>query len=147
MRRLSVVIGDPAARASGGGPEASGHRSRGSLKRRTHVGRAGGSMAAMGLTHKLIKKHLVEGRMVPGEEIALAMDQALLQDATGTLAWLEVEQMGVGRVRGAPATGAGGVGGGAAGGGRPVPSSHAAGRPRRPRRNAPGVVLREGCDP
>jgi len=56
-------------------------------------------MAAMGLTHKLIKKHLVEGRMVPGEEIALAMDQALLQDATGTLAWLEFERMGVDRVR------------------------------------------------
>src|SRR3972149_5127919 len=108
MRRLSVVIGDPAARASGGGPEASGHRSRGSLKRRTHVGRAGGSMAAMGLTHKLIKKHLVEGRMVPGEEIALAMDQALLQDATGTLAWLGVERRGGGR-------GGGGRGGGEGG--------------------------------
>lgn len=37
--------------------------------------------------------------MVPGEEIALTMDQALLQDATGTLAWLEFEQMGVDAVR------------------------------------------------
>ncbi len=45
-------------------------------------------------TRKLIRKHLVEGRMVPGEEIAIKMDQALLQDATGTLAWLEFEQMG-----------------------------------------------------
>src|SRR2546422_8334683 len=51
------------------------------------------------LAHKLIKKHLVEGRMVPGEEIAVRMDQTLLQDATGTLAWLEFEQMGVDRVR------------------------------------------------
>ncbi len=47
-----------------------------------------------GLTHKLIRKHLVEGRLVPGEEIAIKIDQALLQDATGTLAWLEFEQMG-----------------------------------------------------
>lgn len=58
----------------------------------------------MNLAHKLIKKHLVDGRMVPGEEIALAMDQALLQDATGTLAWLEFEEMGVDRVRGKQAT-------------------------------------------
>src|SRR5437899_9704202 len=45
------------------------------------------------LTHKLIRSHLAEGKMDPGEEIALKMDQALLQDATGTLAWLEFEQM------------------------------------------------------
>lgn len=37
--------------------------------------------------------------MAPGDEIALRMDQALLQDATGTLAWLEFEQMGVDKVR------------------------------------------------
>src|SRR6059036_310765 len=51
------------------------------------------------LTHKLIRSHLAEGAMRPGEEIAVRMDQALLQDATGTLAWLEYEQMGVPRVR------------------------------------------------
>ena len=45
------------------------------------------------LTHKLIRSHLAEGKMDPGEEISLKMDQALLQDATGTLAWLEFEQM------------------------------------------------------
>src|SRR2546426_10531112 len=56
-------------------------------------------MAAQSLAHKIIKKHLEDGRMVPGEEIAVRMDQALLQDATGTLAWLEFEQMGVPRVR------------------------------------------------
>ncbi|TLZ73238.1 MAG: aconitate hydratase, partial [Methanobacteriota archaeon] len=56
-------------------------------------------MPAQSLAHKIIRKHLVEGRMVPGEEIAVRMDQALLQDATGTLAWLEYEQMGVDRVR------------------------------------------------
>src|SRR5256884_9227916 len=46
------------------------------------------------LTHKLIRSHLAEGATHPGEEIAIRMDQALLQDATGTLAWLEFEQMG-----------------------------------------------------
>src|SRR5256886_6747088 len=46
------------------------------------------------LTRKLIRNHLGSGKMDPGEEIALGMDQALLQDATGTLAWLEFEQMG-----------------------------------------------------
>ncbi len=56
-------------------------------------------MAAASLAHKVLRKHLVDGPMVPGEEIALAVDQALLQDATGTLAWLEFEQMGVDRVR------------------------------------------------
>src|SRR3989475_464943 len=50
------------------------------------------------LTHKLIRSHLADGSMNPGDEIALGMDQALLQDATGTLAWLEFEQMGQGAV-------------------------------------------------
>src|SRR5438132_934421 len=45
------------------------------------------------LTHKLIRSHLADGAMNPGDEIALGMDQALLQDATGTLAWLAFEQM------------------------------------------------------
>ncbi|HKZ89622.1 MAG TPA: aconitate hydratase [Thermoplasmata archaeon] len=54
---------------------------------------------ASSLTHKIITKHLVEGRMNPGEEVAIRMDQTLLQDATGTLAWLEFEAMGVDRVR------------------------------------------------
>jgi aconitate hydratase len=55
-----------------------------------------GEGASMGesLTHKLTRTHLVDGKMQAHEEIALRMDQALLQDATGTLAWLEFEQMG-----------------------------------------------------
>src|SRR2546427_11671193 len=61
-------------------------------------------MAAQSLAHKIIKKHLEDGRMVPGEEIAVRMDQALLQDATGTLAWLEFEAMNVERVRAKRAT-------------------------------------------
>lgn len=55
----------------------------------------------MGLTlaQKLIKAHLVEGEMVPGREIGLKIDQTLTQDATGTMAYLEFEAMGVDRVK------------------------------------------------
>lgn len=50
------------------------------------------------LAHQLIESHLVEGDMTAGEEIALGIDQTLTQDATGTLAMLELEAMGVDRV-------------------------------------------------
>jgi aconitate hydratase len=50
------------------------------------------------VTHKLIESHLSSGRMKVGEEIALRVDQTLTQDATGTLAMLEFEAMGVPRV-------------------------------------------------
>ncbi len=55
----------------------------------------------MGLTiaQKIIKAHLVEGNMVAGEEIALRIDQTLTQDATGTMAYLEFETMGIPRVK------------------------------------------------
>lgn len=55
----------------------------------------------MGLTlaQKLIKSHLVEGEMIPGQEIGLKIDQTLTQDATGTMAYLEFEAMGVDRVK------------------------------------------------
>lgn len=55
----------------------------------------------MGLTlaQKLIKAHLVEGEMIPGTEIGLKIDQTLTQDATGTMAYLEFEAMGVDRVK------------------------------------------------
>lgn len=55
----------------------------------------------MGLTlaQKLIKSHLVEGEMVVGSEIGLKIDQTLTQDATGTMAYLEFEAMGVDRVK------------------------------------------------
>lgn len=56
-------------------------------------------MAPENLTRKIIKAHLQEGTMTPGEEIGLKMDQALLQDATGTVLWLEFEQIGVPRIR------------------------------------------------
>lgn len=51
------------------------------------------------LTTKLIRDHLLDGRMTPGHEIALAVDQTLLQDVLGTLVMLELEAMGVDRVR------------------------------------------------
>ena len=51
------------------------------------------------ITHKIIEKHLVSGEMVPGQEIGLRIDQTLTQDATGTMAWLQYEAIGVGKVR------------------------------------------------
>ncbi len=55
----------------------------------------------MGFTiaQKIIKEHLVSGEMRVGEEIALKIDQTLTQDATGTMAYLEFESMGIPRVR------------------------------------------------
>lgn len=53
----------------------------------------------MNLTHKLMRSHLVSGEMLPGEEIALRIDQTLSQDATGTLSYLQFEAIGVPRVR------------------------------------------------
>lgn len=55
----------------------------------------------MGYTigQKLIKSHLVSGEMIPGTEVGLRIDQTLTQDATGTMAYLEFEAMGVERVR------------------------------------------------
>ncbi|MCP9292864.1 aconitate hydratase [Gracilimonas sediminicola] len=47
----------------------------------------------LNVTQKLIKSHLVEGEMVPGEEIGLKIDQTLTQDATGTMVMLELEAM------------------------------------------------------
>ncbi len=55
----------------------------------------------MGLTiaQKIIKSHLLSGDMSPGSEVALKIDQTLTQDATGTMAYLEFEAMGIPRVR------------------------------------------------
>jgi len=51
------------------------------------------------VAQKLIEEHLVTGEMHPGEEIGLRIDQTLTQDATGTLVMLELEAMGLERVR------------------------------------------------
>lgn len=54
---------------------------------------------SMNVTQKIISAHLIEGEMIPGSEIALKIDQTLCQDATGTLVMLELEAMGVDRVK------------------------------------------------
>jgi aconitate hydratase len=51
------------------------------------------------LTHKILEVHLVEGELVPGKEIGIRIDHTLLQDATGTLAMLEFEALGLDKVR------------------------------------------------
>ena len=55
----------------------------------------------MGMTigQKLIKSHLVSGDMTPGSEVGLKIDQTLTQDATGTMAYLELEAMGIEQVK------------------------------------------------
>lgn len=51
------------------------------------------------ITQKIIAAHLVEGEMIPGREIALRIDQTLTQDATGTMAYLEFEAIGIPSVK------------------------------------------------
>ncbi|WP_129126220.1 aconitate hydratase [Geomonas oryzae] len=51
------------------------------------------------LSIKILKEHLVEGELVPGREIAIRIDQTLLQDATGTMAMLEFLATGIPRVK------------------------------------------------
>ncbi|MDR3767306.1 MAG: aconitate hydratase [Butyricicoccus sp.] len=55
----------------------------------------------MGMTiaEKILKAHLVDGEMVQGQEIGLKIDQTLTQDATGTMAYLQFEAMGVDQVK------------------------------------------------
>ena len=51
------------------------------------------------IAQKIIKNHLVCGEMIPGTEIGLKIDQTLTQDATGTMAYLEFEAIGIKRVK------------------------------------------------
>ena len=51
------------------------------------------------LTQKILEAHLEAGQLQPGEEIALHIDHTLLQDATGTMAMLEFESLGLDSVR------------------------------------------------
>ena len=51
------------------------------------------------LTHKILEAHLIEGRLLPGNEIAIRIDHMLLHDATGTLAMLEFEALGLDHVK------------------------------------------------
>ena len=59
--------------------------------RRIHVGK--------NVTEKIIAAHLIAGKMEAGSEIAIRIDQTLTQDATGTMAYLQFESMGLDRVR------------------------------------------------
>jgi len=54
---------------------------------------------AKSLTYKILKEHLVSGKLEPGNEIGIRIDQTLTQDATGTMAYLQFEAMGIPRVR------------------------------------------------
>ena len=51
------------------------------------------------VTRKIIEQHLVEGEWVAGREIAVRIDQTLTQDATGTMAYLQFEAIGISRVK------------------------------------------------
>jgi aconitate hydratase len=51
------------------------------------------------VAEKILAAHLVEGELKKGEEIALRIDQTLTQDATGTMAYLEFEAIGIPRVK------------------------------------------------
>ena len=65
------------------------------------AGEKKGDIDCMGYTlaQKIIKAHLVDGEMIPGKDVGLKIDQTLTQDATGTMAYLEFEAMGVDRVK------------------------------------------------
>lgn len=53
----------------------------------------------MNLTQKIIKEHLIKGTLEPGSPIEIKMDQTLTQDATGTMAYMQLEAMGIKRVK------------------------------------------------
>ncbi|MDE2058863.1 MAG: aconitate hydratase [candidate division NC10 bacterium] len=53
----------------------------------------------MNLVQKIFEAHLVAGELVPGKEVAIRIDQTLTQDATGTMAYLQFEAMGIPRVK------------------------------------------------
>lgn len=52
----------------------------------------------MNLANKILSSHLKEGRLIPGEQICIQIDQTLTQDSTGTMAYLQLEAMDVGHV-------------------------------------------------
>ncbi len=56
-------------------------------------------MTGLNLTRKLIESHLVSGKPIRGEEIAIKIDQTLVQDATGTVVWLQFQKMSTPRVQ------------------------------------------------
>ena len=53
----------------------------------------------MTITEKILAKHIVEGKPEKGKEVGIKIDQTLTQDATGTMAYLQFEAMGVPKVK------------------------------------------------
>lgn len=53
----------------------------------------------LGIFQKIIKNHLIEGKMISGETIGIKIDQTLTQDATGTMVYLEFETLGIPKVK------------------------------------------------
>ena len=51
------------------------------------------------LVYKILKTHVVEGELKAGEPISLKIDKTLTQDSTGTMAYLQLEAMGIDRVK------------------------------------------------
>src|SRR6266536_2027935 len=66
---------------------------------RARSGPSAGPTATSSATNRILEEHLVRGKLGPGEPIAYRIDQVLLQDATGTMAWMEFEQLDVDRIR------------------------------------------------
>ena len=56
-------------------------------------------MAALNLTQKIITSHLAEGELKAGTEVSLRIDQGLLQDTTGTMGFLQLEELGIDRIK------------------------------------------------
>ncbi len=56
-------------------------------------------MAKNTVIQKILEKHIVSGNPVPGEPVSIRIDQTLTQDATGTMAYLELEAMNIDRVK------------------------------------------------
>jgi len=59
----------------------------------------GGKAMGKNIVQKVLESHLIEGKMTPGKEIAIKIDDVLMQDATGTTVCLEFEEMGISRVK------------------------------------------------
>ena len=51
------------------------------------------------VTQKIISEHLVSGKMIPGREVVISIDQTLTQDSTGTMTYLELEALGVDKIK------------------------------------------------
>jgi len=59
----------------------------------------GGYTVGDNLTYKILKKHLVEGELIPGNFVSIKIDQTLTQDSTGTMAYLQLEAMDIDKVK------------------------------------------------